>query len=283
MVATPDGNSAFVSTDAKPTSPQQRGQLRRRAEARDRIGQVAVGRAVAAHHPAEQRQHVRVVDAVEEPARLLGAQELEQHDAPARTHHAPQLAQAPAADRTGCGCRTPKTRRRTRRRDRAGGGRRPRGDRCARLPAVQLVPARDQHLAREVRRRDARARHAARDLQRAVQRPRAQVEEARRLAQPVDQPRDRLLAPDDVDARRHHAVRGVVARRDAVEHAADVGADPRQARAHSPSSLSRAAARASTAGSIFRTSGHSRVKPSSFHLRVASTPSLPPKPNAADA
>ena len=159
------------------------------------------------------------------------------------------------------------------------------GGDARRRRAGQLAAPGAQHLAREVGRGHARPRRAPRDLQRAVERARAQIEHARRLAQPVEQPPDRLLAPDHVDAARHDPVGGVVAARDAVEHPLHVRAPLGQARrrAHSPSSFKSASTRASTAASILRTSGHSRVNPSSFHLRVASTPSLPPKPNAHEA
>src|SRR5262249_27508596 len=124
---------------------------------------------------------------------------------------------------------------------------------------------------------------AARDLPRAVQRARPEVEDPRRGPQPLEQPPDRLLPPDHVHARGHHAVGGVVSVRDPIEHRSDVRAGLREARAHSPRSFQMAFTRWRTSGRIFRTSGHSRVKPSSFHLRVASTPSLPPNPKPAEA
>ena len=165
---------------------------------------------------------------------------------------------------------------------------------------VQLAAPRPQHLAREVGRHHARTRGAPHDLQRAVQGPGPEVEEAGRLACALQQPADGLAPPQDVDPRRHHPVGGVIARRDAVEHllhratggssrpvcgarSGGRGRGGGRRSAHSPSSFHSPSTRATTSGGIFRTSGHSRVNPSSFHLRVASIPILPPKPMATEA
>ncbi len=79
MVATPEGKSALVSTEANPTSLMIAANSRGRSKGGDRIGQVAVGLAIAGHRSSDERQHVGVPDSIEEEAGLLGAQELEDH------------------------------------------------------------------------------------------------------------------------------------------------------------------------------------------------------------
>ena len=161
----PTGNSACVSTCANPTSPQQRRELGAAAEALDRLRQVAIGVAIAGHRPADQRQHVAVVDLVEEEARAIGAEELEDRDAPARAAPRGAARASRAAGRRSCARRTPRTRRRTRRRDRAGGGRRRRGCR-SRRPRGSCGGPRAASRARSRRRRRARRACAARSRSR---------------------------------------------------------------------------------------------------------------------
>ena len=87
---------------------------------------------------------------------------------------------------------------------------------------AQLGAARAQHLAREISGHHPGPGDAPGDFQRAVEGARAKIQQARRRAQTIQKPSDRLASPQEVDARRHHPVGGVVARRNPIEHLLNV-------------------------------------------------------------